>query len=87
MQETGIIENLRVILKADHPAGRAGALPVCEGIIDTEDKWNDGENIKIVSERAISPYELSMFTEKYQEEYKNLTRQKVFDEVTKRVFV
>lgn len=55
--------------------------------IDTEDKWNDGENIKIVSQRAITPYELSMFTEKYQEEYKNLTRHMVFDEVTKRVFV
>lgn len=54
--------------------------------IDTDDKWNEKENIKMIVQCMISPYELAMYDEKYQTEYKELVKNKVFREITKRVF-
>ena len=54
--------------------------------IDTDDKWNEKENIKMKSQQTLSPYELSMYDEKYQAMLKIETKRRVWEELMEKVF-
>ena len=55
--------------------------------IDTEDRDNVLENVRMTSQLAVSPFELSMCKTKQQrEQYIDLTKRTVWEELRQRVF-
>lgn len=55
--------------------------------IDTEDKDNVLENVKMSSQLAVSPFELSLCkTRREKEQYMDGVKRMVFEEIRQRVF-
>lgn len=53
--------------------------------IDTDNKWDKYENVKMTVQKTCSPYELSMFDTKYNKLYKDEMRYRVFEELKQRI--
>ena len=53
--------------------------------IDTDNKWDEYENVKMTAQKSCSPYELTMFDTKFQKLYKDEIRRRVFEELRQRI--